>query len=64
MKEWKMQTEQFEYPITASVSLLDDGIHVLLTGGCRTHVWGDQQSGSRGGDADDSIPHPQGQSCQ
>lgn len=26
------------WPIRAQLTCLDDGIHVLLTGGCRTHV--------------------------
>lgn len=28
----------FGYPIRCQVTNLDDGIHVLLTGGCRSHI--------------------------
>jgi hypothetical protein len=28
----------FGYPIRAEAQRLDDGLHVLLTGGCRTHI--------------------------
>ncbi|MDO4326234.1 MAG: hypothetical protein Q4E24_09435 [bacterium] len=38
MNEFKVRTEWLGYPIEASVSILDDGLHILLTGGCRTHV--------------------------
>ena len=33
-----IQRQLFGFPICASVTRLDDGVHVLLTGGCRTHV--------------------------
>lgn len=26
------------YPITAKITPLDNGVHILLTGGCRTHI--------------------------
>lgn len=32
------QTECLRCSIEARVHLLDDGVHVLITGGCRTHV--------------------------
>lgn len=38
MKEQLFQTEWRGYPIEALVHRLDDGFHVLVTGGCRTHV--------------------------
>lgn len=38
MKEWLFQTQWRGYSIEARVHLLDAGLHVLLTGGCRTHV--------------------------
>lgn len=38
MREFKVRTEWLGYPIEAAVSVLDEGVHVLLTGGCRTHV--------------------------
>lgn len=28
----------FGYPIGYTATVLDDGLHVLLTGGCRTHI--------------------------
>lgn len=28
----------FGYPISCRLEILDAGIHVLLTGGCRTHI--------------------------
>ena len=28
----------FGYPITYTLHSLDDGVHVLLTGGCRSHI--------------------------
>lgn len=28
----------FGYPIRCQVTRLDDGVHVLLTGGCRSHI--------------------------
>ena len=28
----------FGYPIRCSVTRLDSGVHVLLTGGCRSHI--------------------------
>lgn len=27
-----------DYPITVQCTILDEGFHVLITGGCRTHV--------------------------
>lgn len=38
MKEILVKTELMGYPIEARCSVLDVGIHVLLIGGCRTHV--------------------------
>lgn len=26
------------YPVTAELTVLDNGLHVLLTGGCKTHI--------------------------
>lgn len=38
MKGQLLQAEWRGYPIEARVHRLDDGLHVLVTGGCRTHV--------------------------
>ncbi|MGM9593048.1 MAG: hypothetical protein ACI3U8_01705 [Candidatus Onthomonas sp.] len=38
MKAFLFQTRCLGWPIEARVCLLDEGIHVLVTGGCRTHV--------------------------
>lgn len=38
MKEQLFQTQWRGYSIEARVHVLDAGIHILLTGGCRTHV--------------------------
>lgn len=38
MKEYLFSDSLMDYPITARLSVLDDGIHVLVIGGCRTHV--------------------------
>lgn len=38
MKEFCFKTELMGYPIEARCAVLDVGIHVLLTGGSRTHV--------------------------
>lgn len=38
MKELKVRTKLYGYPIEAFISVLDEGLHVLLVGGCRTHV--------------------------
>ena len=38
MKTFTVTRTLFGFPLTAAVSVLDDGIHVLLTGGCRAHV--------------------------
>ncbi len=36
MREYTM--ELFGYPISCAVTRLDQGVHVLLTGGCRSHI--------------------------
>lgn len=28
----------FGYPVSCAATVLDEGLHVLLTGGCRTHI--------------------------
>ncbi|MGN1250414.1 MAG: hypothetical protein ACI4XW_10100 [Candidatus Spyradocola sp.] len=33
-----METTVLGHPLRAQITPLDDGLHVLLTGGCRTHV--------------------------
>lgn len=38
MKDLCLKTELMGYTIEARCSVLDVGIHVLLIGGCRTHV--------------------------
>ena len=38
MKTFTVTRTLFGFPLTAAVSVLNDGVHVLLTGGCRTHV--------------------------
>ena len=38
MKTFTVTRTLFGFPLTAVVTVLDDGAHVLLTGGCRTHV--------------------------
>lgn len=38
MKEFQQKTELFGHSIEARCTILDDGLHVLLTGGSRTHV--------------------------
>lgn len=34
----RLKTEYLGYPIECRTDFLDDGLHVLLTGGCRTHI--------------------------
>lgn len=36
MREY--QIELFGYPIRCTVTRLDEGVHVLLTGGCKSHI--------------------------
>lgn len=38
MKEFHQKTELFGYSIEARCTMLDDGLHVLIIGGSRTHV--------------------------
>lgn len=38
MKTQFFQTECLGWPIEARIHRLDDGLHVLVTGGCKTHV--------------------------
>lgn len=37
-KEFCLQEEWRGYPVKAACTVLDEGIHVLITGGSRTHV--------------------------
>ena len=34
----RLETTVLGHPLRAELTPLDDGLHVLLTGGCRTHV--------------------------
>lgn len=36
MREY--QIELFGYPIRCAVTRLEEGVHILLTGGCRSHI--------------------------
>ena len=33
-----LKRQMLGYPLTAQIQRLDQGVHVLITGGCRTHV--------------------------
>lgn len=38
MRDLLFQTQCLGWPIEARICLLDEGLHALVTGGCRTHV--------------------------
>lgn len=38
MKRWTVERSLFGWPLRAEITLLDEGAHVLFTGGARTHV--------------------------
>ena len=38
MRKWTVERSLFGWPLRAEVTLLDEGAHVLFTGGVRTHV--------------------------
>lgn len=38
MKKFSVSREILDYPITADVTILHEGIHVLICGGVKTHI--------------------------